>query len=205
MSLIKVSKQAIIKGLQTVLAGIVVLPFLYSGDDRTSQLQQVMQRGSLTMLTRNGASSYYIGSDGDTGPEYERVREFCEYLGVVLEIKVAGAFNQLSGLLERGQGELIAANLTRTPQRELEFNFGPDYLETSTIVVYRRGQARPKSMTDLAGRKIMVIAGTSYEEVLREASKQYSGLEWESRSDVAIEARLKDGRSRLALPEHAGG
>lgn len=190
MSLIKVSKQAIIKGLQTVLAGIVVLPFLYSGDDRTSQLQQVMQRGSLTMLTRNGASSYYIGSDGDTGPEYERVREFCEYLGVVLEIKVAGAFNQLSGLLERGQGELIAANLTRTPQRELEFNFGPDYLETSTIVVYRRGQARPKSMTDLAGRKIMVIAGTSYEEVLREASKQYSGLEWESRSDVAIEDLL---------------
>ena len=173
-----------------VLAGIVLLPFFYSGNDRPSQLEQVMQRGSLTMLTRNGASSYYLGPDGDTGPEFELAMDFSNFLGVRLKVEVAEAFNQLAGLLESGRGDLIAANLTRTPSRELVFNFGPDYLETSTLVVYRRGQPRPRAMADLAGQKIMVIAGSSYEEALVEAKKQYPALEWESRGDVGIEDLL---------------
>ena len=173
-----------------VLAGIVLLPFLYSGNDRPSQLEQVMQRGSLTVLTRNGASSYYLGPDGDTGPEFELAMDFSNFLGVRLKVEVAEAFNHLAGLLESGRGDLIAANLTRTPERELVFNFGPDYLETSTLVVYQRGQPRPRTMADLAGLKIMVIAGSSYEEALAAAKKQNPELEWESRSDVGIEDLL---------------
>jgi membrane-bound lytic murein transglycosylase F len=182
--------QTFSKGQTAALTGAVLLLFLYSGNDRPSQLEQVLQRGSLTMLTRNGASSYYLGADGPTGPEYALVREFTDYLGVELKIEVAVAFNQLSGLLDRGRGELIAANLARTPGRELIFNFGPDYLETSTVAVYRRGQRRPRSMEDLAGMKIMVIAGSSYEEALKEAGKNIPGLEWEPRSDVGVEALL---------------
>ena len=190
MPLHKISKQKLIKGIKAVLAGIVLLPFLYSGSDQPSQLEQVMQRGSLIMLTRNGASSYYLGSEGPTGPEYTLAKEFSDYLGVGLEISVAGAFNQLFGLLVSHQGDMIAANLTRTPGRELAFNFGPDYLETSTLVIYRRGQPRPQALADLQALKTMVIAGSSYEEVLVEAKRQYPELEWESRSDVGIEDLL---------------
>lgn len=149
-----------------------------------------MRRGSLTMLTRNGASSYYLGADGPTGPEYALVREFTDYLGVDLEIEAAPAFNRLAGLLDRRQGDLIAANLARTPARETQFNFGPVYHETATVVAYRRGQPRPRSLPDLAGRKIMVIAGSSYEEALQQASRNIPGLEWESRGDVGMEALL---------------
>jgi membrane-bound lytic murein transglycosylase F len=184
----KATFQAFSKKLLTALCSAVLLLFLYSGDDRTNQLEQVLQRGSLTMLTRNGASSYYLGSDGPTGPEYALVREFTDYLGVELNIEVAVAFNQLSSLLERRQGELIAANLARTPERELLLNFGPDYMETATLVVYRRGQPRPRSMKDLAGQKIMVIAGSSYEEALKEAAKSTPDLKWEPRNDVGMEA-----------------
>jgi hypothetical protein len=186
----KVSKQKLVKGIKAVLAGVVLLPFLYSGHDRPSQLEQVLQRGSLIVLTRNGASSYYLGPDGPTGPEYALAKEFSDYLGVGLEISVAGAFNQLFGLLARRQGNLIAANLTRTPGRELDLNFGPDYRETSTFVVYRRGQPRPQAPEDLLGLKTMVIAGSSYEEALIAAKRQYPELEWETRSDVGIEGRM---------------
>ena len=173
-----------------MLAGAVLLPFLYSGADHPSQLEQVLQRGSLTMLTRNGASSYYLGPDGATGPEYQLVKAFSEFLGVNLKIEVADAFNQLSILLDQGRGDLIAANLTRMPERELFFNFGPDYLETSTIVVYRRGESKPRTLADLEGRKIMVLAGSSYEEALIQASEQHPALQWEPRSDVGIEDLL---------------
>jgi len=175
---------------KAALTALLALPFLISGDDRPGQLEQVLQRGSLTMLTRNGASTYYLGPDGPTGPEVELVRGFTDYLGVDLDIRVATAFNRLSGMLLQRQGDLIAANLTRTPERERIFNFGPDYLETSTMAVYRRGANRPRSLEDLAGLKIMVIAGSSYEEVLRQARRELPSLEWEPREDVGMEELL---------------
>jgi membrane-bound lytic murein transglycosylase F len=176
--------------LRTALAGLLLLPFLTSGQDHLTRLEQVLRRGNLTMLTRNGASTYYLGPDGPTGPEVELVRGFAAYLGVELQIEVATAFNQLQGMLLRHEGELIAANLTRTPERELAFNFGPDYLETSTVVVYRRGERQPESLADLTGLKVMVIAGSSYEEILRGAQGQTPELRWEPRDDVGMEELL---------------
>ena len=173
-----------------LLSVIVLLPFLFSGHDQPNRLEQVMQRGSLTMLTRNSASSYYLGPEGDTGPEYELVKSFSDFLGVRLEVMVAEAFSQLPRMLGQSRGDLIAANLTRTAERERLFNFGPDYLDTATIVVYRRGTPRPRKMADLSGKKVMVIAGSSYEEALTEARQQQPELVWESRSDVGIEDLL---------------
>jgi membrane-bound lytic murein transglycosylase F len=154
------------------------------------------------MLTRNGASSYFLGPDGHTGPEYQLVSAFSDYLGVDLEIRVAAAYNQLSSLLDRGQGEMIAANLSKTPRRELAFGLGPEYLESRTDIVYRRGQARPSGLSDLVGQKIMVITGSSYEEALDEARQSLPSLQWESRSDVGMEdllQALSDGAIDITL------
>ena len=173
-----------------ILAALVFLPFLYSGHDDLTLLQQAQRRGSLTLLTRNGASSYFISSDGKAGPEYDIAATFADYLGLKIKVRVANEFGDLESLLKNKQGELIAANLTRTPERELSFNFGPDYLETSTVVVYRRGTRRPKSLADMAGKNIMVIAGSSYEETLRAAQDEYPELQWEARDDVGMEELL---------------
>jgi membrane-bound lytic murein transglycosylase F len=202
--LARITVQGLTKGLLLGLVGAFSLLVLYSGSDRPTRLEQVLQRGSLTMLTRNGASSYYLGPDGPTGPEYTLVREFADYLGVDLEVEVAAAFNQLADLLEAGRGELIAANLAKTPEREERFSFGPPYMETSTVVIYRRGQPRPRSLEDLADREIMVIAGSSYEEVLEEAAKDFPDLAWEARSDVGIESLLlavSDGAIDVTLTD----
>ena len=173
-----------------VLAIVLTLLVAMSGHDQPTQLEQVLQRGTLTMLTRNGASTYYIGPDGPTGPEVELVREFAHFLGVGLEISAVDAFGQLPETLEQGKGDLIAANLSRTPEREERFNFGPDYQETTTLIVYRRGQPRPRNFGDLVGLKVMVIANSSYEEALQLAKFDHPGLEWEPRSDIGMEELL---------------
>ena len=173
-----------------LLGAVLLFPFLTSGNDGLSRLEQVKQRGSITMLTRNGASSYYLGAEGATGPEYELVREFAAFIGVEVEVYVADAFSQLTDLLRQGKGELIAANLTRTPTRESEFRFGPDYEETYTEVVYRRGQPRPRSLADLAGKRIAIIAGSSYEELLQRASEDLEDLVWDSIEDAGMEDLL---------------
>ena len=169
---------------------MAALPFLYSGNDDISLLEKAHQRGSLTLLTRNSASSYFIGPEGGTGPEYDIVAAFADYLGIALEVKIAGEFNDLGSLLIRRQGELIAANLTRTPAREKLFNFGPDYAETTTVVVYKRGKKRPRELSDLLGMRLAVIAGSSYESLLENAQKEIPGLQWVSEKSMGMEGLL---------------
>lgn len=174
----------------TLLAVALLLVVAYSGDDQPTQLEQVLQRGKLIMLTRNGASTYYIGPDGATGPEVELARQFANHLGVGLEIRAAPTFGGLADMLENRQGDLIAANLSRTPEREERFNFGPDYQETRMLAVYRRGERRPRSMDDLVDMEVMVIADSSYEEALETAAFDLPDLEWEARRDVGMEELL---------------
>jgi membrane-bound lytic murein transglycosylase F len=176
--------------LIAVLAAAVVLPFLYSGHDKPSQLQQAQQRGSLTMLTRNGASSYFIGPEGGTGPEYEVAAAFANYLSMDIEVKIADAFADLGTLLYSRQGELIAANLTRNPAREKRFTFGPDYAVTKTIVVYKRGNIRPRKLPDLLGKRLSVIAGSSYEALLEKAQKTLPELQWTAESNMGMQDLL---------------
>ena len=172
------------------LAAVVFMPFLYSGHDQISDLQKIQQRGSLTLLTRNGANSYFIGPDGDTGPEYDLVAAFAEYLGLEIEVKVADAFGNLGTLLKNNQGELIAANLTRTPAREQIFSFGPDYAEAKTVVVYKRGTTRPRELSDLLGLRLSVIADSSYESQLKKVQETLPELKWHADTDKGMEGLL---------------
>ncbi len=150
----------------------------------------MQRRGSLTLLTRNGASTYYLDAGGPTGPEYELVRRFCRYLDVTLQVEVASAFSHLTTMLDAGEGDLIAANMTHTRARERVFNFGPEVQKTQILVIRRRGDSQINDVGDLVGRNVMVIAGSSYEETLESARKEVPGLKWESRDDVGIEDLL---------------
>jgi len=169
---------------------LVLVPLLYSGDDKPSQLEQIQQRGSITVLSRSGASSYYEDAGGPTGPEYELAKAFSKYLGVDMQIELANAFEQLEDLLLQGKADMIAANLSRTAAREQQFNFGPAYLETSILVISRANRKQPQSLGELVGRRIMVIAGSSYVEALKAAQIDYPELQFETRDDVGIESLL---------------
>lgn len=176
--------------LQRLLFVLLALPVSFSGDDRPSLLEQVQQRGSITVLSRNGASSYYEDANGPTGPEFELAKAFAEFLGVEMQLELADAFVHLEDMLKQRRGDMIAANLSRTQAREQRFNFGPDYLETSTLVISRKTKKQPRNLADLVGRKIMVIDGSSYVEELQRAQLEYPELKWETRDDVGIESLL---------------
>ena len=172
------------------LAIFVCLPFLYSGQDELNLLEESQRRGSLTLLTRNGASSYFIGPEGNAGPEYDIAEAFADYLGLSIRVKVASEFSDLESLLKKRQGELIAANLTRTRAREKLFSFGPDYADVTTMVVYKRGKKRPREMADLLGMNVSVIAGSSYESLLENARATLPDLKWTPAKSVGMEDLL---------------
>lgn len=172
------------------LATVVLLSFLYSGNDSLTQLEQAERRGNITLLTRNGASTYFIGPDGATGPEYEIVSAFADYLDLRLDVRVADNYGDLGEMLKKRQGDLVAANLTRTTERERHYSFGPDYAETRTVVIYKRGRKRPRQLDDLIGLRISVIADSSYALMLEKLQADLPKLRWKPVKDLGIEGLL---------------
>ncbi len=195
-SAISASKR-LLRGLYSLVAGTIAISLwgaisgvvlMTGGCERTDSLERVLRRGALVVVTRNSATSHYIGPDGEpTGFEYELARRFADHLGVSLEMRDIGSFDELLPTLKRNGGDLAAAGLAITPERRQKVDFGPVYQETRLQVVYRAGSERPREVADLVGRDIAVIAGSSYAETLMEYKSEYPALAWREVAELGIE------------------
>lgn len=156
-------------------------------------LQAIRARGVLVVLTRNAPTTYYIGRDGKpTGPEYDMAKSFAAALGVKPEFIFEDSVGGLLAALRRGTGDMIAAGLTHTAARSDEFGFGPSYQKVTQQVVCRRGGKRPRSVADLGGIDLEVVADSSYVERLRKLHKSHPGLRWKTATDEGTEELLRD-------------
>ncbi|GAB4172077.1 MAG: membrane-bound lytic murein transglycosylase MltF [Wenzhouxiangellaceae bacterium] len=165
------------------LFALLVFAAATSGTPSGDRLDRLRERGSLVMLTVNGAATYFLGPDGEAGVEYDLARAFAEWLGLGLEVLSLPAIDDLIPALENGRGDFIAASFSRTPERQRKLRFGPAYREVRPVVVYRRGQRRPERLADLAEGRLVLVSGTSYERFLAAVP----GLHWETVDDSGIE------------------
>lgn len=156
-----------------------------------SDLERVLQRGELVMLTRNSASTYFEDVDGPAGLDYELARGFANYLGVDLQVRVFNDVKELLPALEDRKGDLVAAGITVTATRQRDFRFGPSYQQTVPTVIHRRGETRPDSLADLAGGRLGLSAGSSYIDQLEEQRQQTPELDWEELDRAGIEDLLQ--------------
>lgn len=168
-----------------VTAGFVMVTAT-SGTHGLTELEQARDRGSLVMLTVNGAATYYYGPDGEAGFDYELASAFADWLGIGLEVIAKPSVADLLPALERGEGDCVAANLSRSPGRVDRVRFGPAYEEIKPMVVYRRGGHRPDDVEDLADGRLAIVGGTTYEDLLTRHANG-TGLEWESLNEASIE------------------
>lgn len=150
-------------------------------------LEQVRVSGELRVATMNGPTTYYFDAYGPAGFEYELVRGFADELGVDLELVVPPSFERLLPLVAKERVHFAAAGITVTAARLARVRFGPSYQMVTQQVVYRRGTHRPRDLEDLVGRELHVIAGSSYEERLRELAAEHPGLGWTARDDLGAE------------------
>lgn len=132
-----------------------------------SMLEEVRLLGALRVVTLESPTTYYQGPRGPMGPEYELARGFAQFLGVELEIHSVDQFSAILPRVASGRAHMAAAGLTVTESRRRRFDFGPTYQTVSQHVVYRRGGRRPQLPGDLAGKKVEVVAATSFAERLR--------------------------------------
>ena len=155
-------------------------------------IQEIKDAGQLIILTRNAPTTYYQGRDELEGVEYELAVSFANHLGVEPVFKIMDNTGEILEAIARNEGHIAAAGLTRTREREKRFSFGPDYQWVQQQVICRRWGPRPKSIEDLYGLSITVIANSSYDEQLDKLCLEYPDLSWTTTDEMETEQLLEE-------------
>ena len=111
-----------------------------------THLERVQDEGVLRVLTRNSATTYYVGPYGPTGLEYDLVAGFADFIGVKLKLEVAETLSQTLSKIQAGDADIAAAGLTVTEERQRLINFGTSYQQITPQLVYRIGTRSPKNL-----------------------------------------------------------
>jgi len=148
-------------------------------------LEQVKDSGELRVLTRNAATTYYIGPHGPTGPEYDLVQAFADHLGVSVKLVVEDNLQDILNKVTNGDAHIAAAGLTVTDERQKFVRFTPPYQNITQQVVYRQGSGKPRSIEHLADGFLEVLANSSHAERLLELQQDYPDLSWMETDDMS--------------------
>jgi membrane-bound lytic murein transglycosylase F len=149
-------------------------------------LDQVLDLGQLRVVTRNAPTTYFVGADGPAGPEFDLIKGFADELGVSLIIETVDSVSEVMPRLLSGDIHLAAAGLSVTESRRNYLSFGHPYNAVDMHLIYKLGTGRPRSIEQVAGRSIEVVAGSSHSDMLASLSEVYPGLSWSENGDVEV-------------------
>ncbi len=173
----------------------LILPLWLSGCDfpnLNALLKPLtLKSGTLSVITRNIPTAYYHGPEGEMGFEFEMAQAFAQDLGLKLEIKVVDSISDILSAMAESRADIAAGGLTRTPERERLFIFGPDYLTVQQKLVYRKNSPRPRDLEDLKNFDLVVLARSSYEERLHELRNQFPELKWRATDTFSTDQLLE--------------
>ena len=175
--------------LRAVLSAALTV-WLTACDNLPNTLERIQADNELIVITRNSATTYYVGPDGPTGFEYELAKRFADYLNVELRIVIPPNFNDILPLTALGDAHLAAAGLTVTEKRKDKVRFGPVYHTITPQLIYRSGNRKPASPAELDGL-LEVVAGSSHEERLEELRETYPDLAWQADEEQGSEELLE--------------
>ncbi len=169
--------------VKTLIANFCLILLISCDNNKShlgfSRLEQIKHEGTLHVLTRQAATTYYEGPEGLTGLEYDLIVLFAEHLGVEPNFIVPDTFEEILRQISTGQADIAAAGLTVTENRKQRMRFAPPYQMITEQVIYRSGRKRPKRVRDLYNGIVEVVKGTTHEATLNSLKKKkHPQLEW---------------------------
>ena len=149
-------------------------------------LDRVLEMGQLRVVTRDSPTAYTIGPDGPSGPEFDLVQAFADELGVALVIDPVASISEMLPKLLSGEAHMAAAGLSITDSRREYLNFGHPYESVDVHLIYKLGTGKPRSLNDILGRSIEVMAGSSHVDLLLSIRDSYPSLRWTENADIEV-------------------
>jgi membrane-bound lytic murein transglycosylase MltF len=146
---------------------------------------------AIRVLVNYNATNYFIVKGKQAGLEYELMHSFENYLnkGLSADKKfhfffVTLPFDQLIPALLSGEGDIIAAGMTITPERSKKVAFSSPYRTNISEVIVRSKKAHKiDNAMELTGRTVHVVKGSSYYTHLKQLNVR---LKKESKQAINI-------------------
>ncbi|MEH6635709.1 MAG: transporter substrate-binding domain-containing protein, partial [Halioglobus sp.] len=168
--------------LTTVVLSVLSL---LGGCARPDALDSIVSSGKMVVVSRNSPTTFYTDKSGPTGFEYALAGLLAQDLGVKLNMQPAFSLAGIFEKLQREEADFAAAGLTLTGLRESSYPHSAAYNQLTPQVVYVAGSFRPRSVDDLAGMSILVLAGSSHAQSLQALqSGGHRELQWREIAEV---------------------
>jgi len=160
-------------------------------------LQNVRDTGVLHVLTRNAATTYFIGANGPEGLEYDLVKAFADHLGVSLKVSIENNLDNILKKIQKGQADFAAAGIVTTPAREKIVRFSDSYQSITQQLVYHRNNPRPKNLRSTYSGSIEVMANSPHVAQLKKLTKHHPNLNWHENEGTSSAELLNFVAGRL--------
>ena len=161
--------------LPSGIAGLILKPF--KGD-----LEGMVKRRVVRVLTVQNPILYFVDRGRQVGITYETIKDFEKQLNdklgttivTVHVVAIPVARDQLISRLLAGEGDIVAAVVTITPERQKQVDFS-DPFATGVREVLVTGPGAPPvaSLDELSGKELYVRSSSSYAEHLKKLNERF--------------------------------
>jgi membrane-bound lytic murein transglycosylase F len=147
--------------------------------DRTVDFNTLKKKKlPLRVITRNSPDTYFLWRGELLGFEYELIRRFASLNEVHLEMVVADSYDEMLAMLESGEGDMIAAGLSRTVDRtakiqQKKMQTSIRYNRVSEQLVAHKDSPKINDLSDLSGRILVVRKTSSFWQTAEKLAKEY--------------------------------
>lgn len=111
-----------------------------------------------------------------TGFDIEVTREIGKRLGVQVQF-VEVPFDGIFAALKAGRIDMVANQITVNPERKATYDLSTPYVDTTGVVVTRRGEKDIKSLADIKGRLAAESSTSNWGDVARKAGARTKTVE----------------------------
>lgn len=162
-------------------------------------LEQIRQRRLVRVLVSYNNTNYFIAGGQQRGLEAELMNAFERFINAeealpdskIYVVFISKPFAELIPALLAGQGDIIAAGMTVTDEREQQVAFSNAYRKKVSEVLVRSASAPAvASLDELAGRSVHVMKDSSYAIHLAEVNEQRATSGGELIDLVEVDAAL---------------
>jgi membrane-bound lytic murein transglycosylase F len=150
-------------------------------------LKPPRETGEIVFLTLRGPTTTQDipvagkrADESQTGFEHDLATLFAQEIGARARFVIAPSYNALALSLTEGRGHIAAAGMMPTPELRQQFAFGPSYKSVQYQLIYRSRDPKPKTMRDVIGKRVAVVAETPAHDLLRDLTGDYPGFSIEA-------------------------
>lgn len=137
---------------------------------------QIMESGVIRLVTRYNSQTYFLQEGTERGFEFDFFSAFARQHGLRVEVVIPNEDEHPIDVLNRGDGDVIAANFAVTEERERFIGFSHPYnLVTEILIVHENEVDMYPDVESLSGLTIHVRRNSSYYTSLRRL--QQSGID----------------------------